>query len=145
MPGPASSSKNLFIGGVLRVLRGRPAPVTETFVLRHRRELEEKESKGLLSVFTNKSQRVNLKTLQLTPVANGEEAPPASEENSPANAPGVQEAQAESGAQEMPGEASLKEAVAVLEDEDLPDEGDSKAGMGGEVVQEQPKKKKKKP
>lgn len=65
VPGPESSTKNLFIGGSLRIVRGRPAFVTETFLRRHLRELIDKESKGLVAV-TLGSKRLNLQTFEVT-------------------------------------------------------------------------------
>lgn len=71
---PESSTKNLFLaGGLLRVVRGRPSPVTESFLRRHLRELIEKEKKGLLMVLDARSRRVNLDTLQPGEVVHVEE------------------------------------------------------------------------
>lgn len=62
--GPDSSTKNLYIGGgLIRVVRGRPWPVSESFVQTHRRELMDKESKGLLFVSNQQYQRLDLSTL----------------------------------------------------------------------------------
>jgi hypothetical protein len=62
--GPESSTKNLFIGGHLRVVRGRPSPVTESFVRANRIDLADKEAKGLVVVYTHNSKRVNLETME---------------------------------------------------------------------------------
>jgi hypothetical protein len=63
--GPESSTKNIFISGVLRVVRGRPMPVKAGFIRTHRAELADKEAKGLIAVYTSNSQRVNLDTLEV--------------------------------------------------------------------------------
>lgn len=64
--GPASSTKNLFIGGLIRVVRGRPAPITESFLRAHLAELLDKENKGLLEVRDYQSRRIDLRTLAPT-------------------------------------------------------------------------------
>lgn len=86
VPGPESSTKNLFIGGVLRVVRGRPMPITEKFLRQHRKELADKEAKGLLAVYTHNSLRVNLETIE--PVPNSP-PPPAPEPEDVSEAPEV--------------------------------------------------------
>jgi len=67
--GPESSTKNLFIGGAIRVVRGRPHAATESFIRRHIIELLDKEKKGLIQVFSMNSQRVDISTLQVLPDA----------------------------------------------------------------------------
>jgi len=70
VPGPESSTKNIFIGGgILRVVRGRPMPVAEAFLRRHVPELLAKEKKGLIAVYNAKTQRVDLSTLEALPNA----------------------------------------------------------------------------
>lgn len=70
VPGPESSTKNIFIGGgLLRVVRGRPVPVAEAFLRRHVPELLAKEKKGLIAVYNAKTQRVDLSTLEVLPSA----------------------------------------------------------------------------
>jgi hypothetical protein len=62
--GPESSTKNLFLaGGLVRVVRGRPSPVTGDFLRKHIHEVQDKERKGLVRVYNARSQRVDLTTL----------------------------------------------------------------------------------
>lgn len=88
LPGPESSTKNIFLsGGLLRVVRGRPSPVTEAFLRRNLREIVEKESKGLLMVYTSTSQRLDLRTLE--PIPGSTPPPVLVDEEEPKTAPGV--------------------------------------------------------
>ena len=53
--GPERSTKNLYLGGgLLRVLRGRPSPVSKTILNRLAKDLSDKYQKGLVRV-TNQS------------------------------------------------------------------------------------------
>jgi hypothetical protein len=78
--GPESSTKNLFIGGILRLVRGRPVAVSEAFVRQHQAELADKEAKGLLAVYTHNSLRIDLSTLEVKKNARVEVLPPPEEQ-----------------------------------------------------------------
>lgn len=67
--GPESSTKNLFIGGgAIRVVRGRPFPVTEKFLYSVLAEIADKEAKGLVRVLNANRKRIDIKTI--VPVVN---------------------------------------------------------------------------
>ena len=75
LPSPQSSTKNLYIGGTIRVVRGRPYPVSASFLRAHISEVTDKQAKGLIKVLDNRSQLVDLK--QFVPVATSAPTPEA--------------------------------------------------------------------
>src|SRR3972149_10133337 len=58
--GPMNSVKNLFIGGSIRVVRGRPAERSENFIRNNIVQLTDFESKGLIEVTDVARRHVNL-------------------------------------------------------------------------------------
>ena len=76
LPSPESSTKNLYIGGTLRVVRGRPFPLRFALVMRHLKELIEKEKNGLVALFDGRSRRVPLASLSPTRTAEVVDTPP---------------------------------------------------------------------
>lgn len=69
LPSPECSTKNLFLaGGLIRLVRGRPFPVTETFLRNHLAEVQDKERKGLIRVYDSQNRRVEIPTLRVLSV-----------------------------------------------------------------------------
>jgi hypothetical protein len=69
-----NSTKNLFIGGSIRVVRGQPVEVSENFLRRNYAQLLDLESKGLVEITNNSRRRVLMSDFAPAVVAA---APPA--------------------------------------------------------------------
>jgi len=88
--GPERSTKNLHLGGgLLRVIRGRPSPVSKVVLTRLAKDLSDKYRKGLVRVTNQKGQEIDPASLAVVKEAVKHAPPPASkvETAAPTTAP----------------------------------------------------------
>jgi len=76
--GPERSTKNLQLGGgLLRVLRGRPSPVSRVILTRLAKDLSDKYQKGLVRVTNQRGQEIDPASLAVVKEAVKYAPPPA--------------------------------------------------------------------